>query len=242
MDKPAPKKIARNIERVFLLLNTIVLGALFFILYSVLQHDFTDVRRRLSDGTMVNLNEKSAGENFGNLLRKGYYFEDERDVALMQNVVSSGLSTNQGNIDNIGEVNKRSYFVLADEAYAKGGESFKKRVISSRSLLGFTGNDSARFVQEIKSPPSVPSSTNVGMGKYSISGNIVTKEDKPVSGVLVRLQMILPQDSAYSETVTEVAKNAIENGPGFQRIYLLDSVGASSIAISYSLRPHGCAG
>lgn len=225
MDQPAPKKIARNIERIFLLLNTIVLSLLFVSLYTVLQRDFTDVSQRLSDGTMVNLNDKNAGENFGNLLRKGYYFEDPRDISLMQSVVSSGLNPSEGKIDNTGEINKRNYFVLADEAYAKGGESYKERVTASRSMLGFTGNDSVRFVQETKNPPSVPTSTNVGMGKYSINGNIITKEDKPVSGVLVRLQMILPQDSAYSETVTEVAKNAIENGPGFQRIYLLDTLG-----------------
>lgn len=225
MDQPVPTPKPRNIERVFLLLNSIVLILLFISLYTVLQRDFMDVAKRLADGTMVNLNDKDPGQHMQTLFEKGYYFEDKKDIGLMQTVVASGLDSTQGKIDNIGEVNKRKYNILADEAYAKGGESYKKRVIASRSLLGFTGDDSIRFVQEIKSPPPLPSSTNVGMGKYGIKGNIINASESPVSGVLVRLQMILPQDSAYSDAVTEVVKNVIENGQGFKKIYLLDSVG-----------------
>ncbi len=52
---------------------------------------------------------------------------------------------------------------------------------------------------------------------------IYTAEELPVSGVLVRLQMILPQDSVYSENVSEINSEQTESAPGIKKIYALDS-------------------
>jgi cell division protein FtsW (lipid II flippase) len=218
------KQKGRKAERLFLALISAVLGLLFFSLYTVIERDFEDVHTRLANGTMLNLNNGDPGEGIKTLLQKGYYFDDKKDIELIQSYVAKGLSPLNKSIDNIGELNKRNFFVDADEAYTKGGESFRKRVIASRSLLGFTGNDSLAFAKERSNPPQLPSNTNVGMGNYHISGTIVNKENKPVQGVLVRLEMILPQDSAYSEQVSEVATERIETGTGFRRTYLLDSL------------------
>ncbi|MBC7914892.1 MAG: FtsW/RodA/SpoVE family cell cycle protein, partial [Pyrinomonadaceae bacterium] len=228
MTEVLPIKKSRSTERLFLLLISGVLALLFIGLYIFQQKDFKDVSSRLAQGTMLNLNSKNAGAEIGTLLQKGYYFEDKKDIDLILASVAKGLDPNKP-VDNIGELNKRKYFVDADEAYLKGGQSFRKRVISSRSLVGFTGEDSILFAQERIKPKQLPSTTNIAMGKYSISGQISTKEKKAVSGVLVRLQMILPLDSAYSEMVSEVATEMIKKGDGFTAIYVLDSVKHSQL-------------
>ena len=65
----------RTTERIFLLLITIVMGFLFFQLFSVLKKDFADVPKRLSDGTMMNLNDEKPGEHINTLVQKGFYLE-----------------------------------------------------------------------------------------------------------------------------------------------------------------------
>ncbi|MES2455551.1 MAG: FtsW/RodA/SpoVE family cell cycle protein [Bacteroidota bacterium] len=175
---------------------SIVLAALFFTLFRTVQQGFGDVEKRLEAGTMMNLNDKRPGERIRVLLEKGYYFEDKKDVALIEAVVTEGIKSFKSPIDNIGELIKSKFFVNADEAFVKGGRNFKKRVKDSRALLGYTGDDSLRFAQESTSPPQLPAVVNFNKGAYGVSGTIVDSIQKPVSGILVKLQMILPQDSA----------------------------------------------
>ncbi|ALL05443.1 cell cycle protein [Pedobacter sp. PACM 27299] len=189
----------RKIERIFLLLSAIVLGALFVTLYFTQQQTFTEIHPRLKEGTMVNLNDAEPGKKIKNLLIKGYYFEDKKDINLIEQVVSSQVSQHQQAIDNIGELNKRKFFVPADLAFSNGGKNFKERVLASRLLLGFTGTDSLKYQQEQKNPPSLPSVRDFTKGSYGLSGKITDTANRPVAGVLVRLQMILPQDTAYTE-------------------------------------------
>jgi cell division protein FtsW (lipid II flippase) len=212
----------RKTERIFLAVISVVLALLFSRLFVVLNNDFTDVSSRLGDGTMVNLNDDNPGQRIKNLLIRGYYFEDERDIELAGSTVAQNVNTGE-TIDNIGELNKFKYDVEAGQAFLSGGSSYKKRVQLSRSLLGFTGTDSVRFIQEQRNPPPLPSSVNVAMGQYNISGTITTSNEIPVAGVLVRLEMILPQDSLYSNKVTEVAKVSTEASGGIRKVYALDS-------------------
>ncbi|MDQ3683353.1 MAG: cell cycle protein, partial [Bacteroidota bacterium] len=213
----------RNLERFFLLMICIVLGLLFFSLFNVLKRDFKDVYQRLGDGTMVNLNDNNTDQRIRDLLEKSFYFEDPRDIQLIYTIVAQNASNNDEAIDNIGELNKVKYNVNADEAFAKGGESYKKRVQLSRSLLGFTGADSVRFLQEKAAPPPLPATNNIKLGSHSITGNIYTNGEAPVAGVLVRLQMILPQDSVYSENVSEINSEQTQSGPGIEKRYAIDS-------------------
>src|SRR5438270_5643950 len=138
----------RNIERIFLLLVSIVLALLFFNLYGVLQKDFEAVPQRLGNGTTMNLNTPTAASKLKALLQNGFYFEDPRDIRLIYSVLNERLHTNSTLLDNIGDLNKQAFAVDAETAFAQGGESFKKRVLLSRALLGFSGSDSARFQQE----------------------------------------------------------------------------------------------
>ncbi|HEU4632706.1 MAG TPA: FtsW/RodA/SpoVE family cell cycle protein [Flavisolibacter sp.] len=179
--------------------------------------------QRLANGTMINLNENNPGQRIKMLLEKGFYFEDPRDVQFISSVVTRQMNSNE-TIDNIGELNKSKYNVDAEQAFAQGGESFKKRVQVSRMQLGFSGVDTLRFVQEKSAPPRLPATNQLGLGTYAINGLIKSKEGQPVSGVLVRLQMIIPQDSAYSEEVREVSRQLVEKSAAVKKVYAVDSL------------------
>ncbi|WP_316753806.1 FtsW/RodA/SpoVE family cell cycle protein [Pedobacter gandavensis] len=199
MGKQAVITQNRKVERIFLLLFAIVLGALFVTLYFTQQQTFTEVHPRLAEGTIVNLNDSEPGKRIKKLLIKGYYFEDKQDINLIESMVTAQFLRHKEAIDNIGELNKRKFFVPADIAFSNGGKNFKERVIASRLLLGFTGNDSLKYRQEKKHPQQLPAQKDFAKGRYGLSGKITDTADRPVAGVLVRLQMILPQDTAYTE-------------------------------------------
>jgi hypothetical protein len=80
------------------------------------------------------------------------------------------------------------------------------------------------FVSERSGPVKVPSVTDLAMGQHSISG-VITNKKQPVAGVLVRLDMILPQDSIYNDEELDEVKPVTENGAGFKKVYLPDSAG-----------------
>jgi len=189
----------RTNERIFLVLITLVLGALFFTLFNTLQKGFSDVDARLKNGTMVNLNSKNAAEKMRILLQRGYYFKDKKDIELIESSVTVGIKTFDTPIDNVGELNKKKFFVLADQAFESGGTNFRDRATDSRALIGFSGDDARRFIQERRKPQSLPSSRDLNSGDYNIEGKIIDKNEDPVSGVLVKLTMILPLDSGYVE-------------------------------------------
>lgn len=205
-----PVTPSRNKERLFLLLTLVVLAVLFTRLFYVLQDSFADVPKRLQEGTMVNLNGKNAAENFAQMLKKGFYFDDQKDIDLIQQTFEKGIHSDL-KFDNIGELNKKRFDVNADEAFAGGGQSFRQRVIVSREALGYTGADSVRFEQEQKAPPPYPATADIGMNGPAISGT-VTEKRQPVNGALVKLQLVLPQDSIFSDEETDLTKTVTQKG------------------------------
>ncbi|WP_432329495.1 FtsW/RodA/SpoVE family cell cycle protein [Mucilaginibacter sp. P25] len=220
MAQENPKVPGRRMERLFLLLTGILLAVLFVKLFGVLQLKFTDVDKRLKDGTIVNLNSPNTAQNVKALLKKGYYFDDPRDVDYIESVIASRKTTGDL-VDNTGELNKRKYYVNADEAFEKGGETFKKRVLTSRTLLGYTGDDSIRFEQELKNPPALGAQTDLNLGEYSIKG-IIAHKGEPVPGVLVKLTMILPRDSIFSDEETGAKTSFSENASSYKKLYVLN--------------------
>ncbi len=220
MTEALPKP-SRGKERLFLLLAGIVLAALFFERYQVHQQSFAEVDGRLKDGSMVNVNSKTPSADFALMLKRGYYFDDPKDVKYIENTISSAIKT--GQLDNIGELNKKAFFVNADDAYVQGGTVFKQRVDASRTLLGYTGDDSLRFVQERNNPPELSATADALLGHYSISG-IITEHERPVQGVLVRLRMILPQDSLIDDD-GDALTYTTERGAAVSKVYAADSSG-----------------
>jgi cell division protein FtsW (lipid II flippase) len=210
-------------ERLFLLLISIVMSVLFFQLFCVLRKDFADVNTRMRNGTMMNMNDDKPGEKIKVLLQKGFYFKDDRDINLISSLVANARRNTAEVIDNVGELNKNKYNVNARQAYQQGGEVFKKRAQLERTLLGFTDDDSTLFETETKKPMAVPAVNNVAMGTGSISGVVLKGEKSPVEGVLVRLQMILPQDSLYSGNVEDVARTVTIKAKGIRKVYVIDS-------------------
>lgn len=215
----------RKLERLFVLAIAAFISVLAYSLYQVLERDFADVNKRLTEGTMVDLNSGKTAEKIALMLNKGYYFSDKKDVDFIRAAIDSGVAESDVTVDNIGELNKRKFFVNADAAWARGGESFKKRVRASRALLGFTGDDSLRYDQERSDPPSLPSVNDIRSGAYAVKGMVSDKEKRGVAGVLVRLEMIIPQDSVYSEQVSEIDRRVVESGVSFTKVFLQDSLG-----------------
>lgn len=214
---------SRNTERIFLLIISLVTGALFYQLFSVLKRDFTEVPQRLADGTMMNINNSKRGENIETLLAKGYYFKDQRDITLVRSIIESRYLTSPGLIDNIGELNKNKYAINADEAFAKGGASFKKRVQASRVLLGFSEDDSLLFNKERSQQVVLPPVTSVGLGSHKITG-IIKNSGQLVPGVLVRLRGIFTRDSLPDEEGNADTTIA-EFTNGVHKIFERDSAG-----------------
>ncbi|HYJ64153.1 MAG TPA: FtsW/RodA/SpoVE family cell cycle protein, partial [Parafilimonas sp.] len=216
-------KINRNTERIFLLLIVIVMSVLFYKLYSVLSKDFTQVPERLAQGTMINLNDPKPGEAMKTMLQKGRYFRDEKDIDLISTTFQRARSLDTSTIENIGDINKRNYSINADVALAQGGESFKKRVAAERIYLGFTQDDSTIFKQQQKDAAAIPSVNNVAMGSYNIHG-VIKNNIGAVQNVIVRVQLILPQDSVYSNKVQEVQNELNESTITLKKSYAVDSL------------------
>lgn len=222
----------RWLERFFLILASIILGLMFFQLYAVFQKDFKDFQQRIGNGSMINLNTPNPGVQIKSLLQKGFYLEDAADIALASKYVTQGFSTGEETVDNIGELNKKRFFIPAEQAFTQGGTSYKKRVLVSRSVLGFSGKDSIRYQQEKSAPPALPATVAIGLGEYVIDGTVYNEEGEEARGVLVRLNMILPRDSLYNvditntegertEATTTVHKTFVSDVNGVQRLQAL---------------------
>ena len=231
MDQPTTGFKQRSIERIFLLLVSVLLALLFLNLYNALQKDFAAVPGRISNGTTVNLASPDAAQRVKTLLQKGFYFEDARDIELATTIVAAGLARQTNPLDNIGELNKKAFQVSAEQAVAHGGSVFQKRVRLSRMLLGFSGSDSVLFDQERAAPKPLPSEVNVGLGEASISGSIKDEGNSPAPRVLVRLVMLVPQDSLYSNAISETINQTTENTGSIVKSFATDSSGRRQLMV-----------
>jgi len=194
----------------------------------VQQKKFSEVPKRLQEGSMVNLNAPNPAAAMKQLLQTQYYFEDQRDIDFISATIAKGFSDGEG-IDNIGDLNKKSFFVNADEAFAKGGESFKKRVRLSRNLVGFNDEDSVLYEEELRRPQNLPAQTDVAMGgRFSVSGE-VKNNGQPAAGVLIKLQMVVTLDSLYGNDETEGREIIVERAGPLKRFFSTDSAGKKKL-------------
>ncbi len=215
------------------MLIAIVMGLLFWKMFTVLQRDFTEVNTRLENGTMVNLNTNNDAGNIKNLLKKGLYFEDQKDIDFIAATIKSA-KVPAATIDNAGELNKQPYFVNADEAFAKGGKVFRNRVALSRNLLGFSEADSITYDKEKMKPLQVAAINNVALGAVAISGTIKNLQAQPVQGALVRLKLLVPQDSANTDYQQGDGNTIVSYKDGLRKVYMLDSAGQPQLFSFYA--------
>jgi cell division protein FtsW (lipid II flippase) len=218
----------RLLERIFIIAIGAVLAFCFVRLHAVLQRDFADVPSRLNEGSIVNLNDTKPGERMQQMLQKGFYYEDPKDIALISSVVTQNLH-NEETIDNIGELNKRKYDVNVEDAQLRGGDAFKKRAALSKSLVGFTGMDSLKYVEERTAPKNYPAVTNLAMGEYSIGGKILDQNEAPVHGALVRLNMLIPKDSMYNGDESDTSTAIVETKGNIVTTYIVDTTGKKEL-------------
>ena len=214
MAKELVKSGGRSKERFFLALITVLLVILSLRLFGVLQERMKDVAKGLQEGTMINLNAADPGKAFQQLLARGYYLDDPLDRELIAETITANQQPGVA-YSNTGDLNKRIFNVLADDAESRGGASFKKRVAVSRALLGFTGVDEARFKQEKTNPPSLPAEVDLQLGEGSIHGTI-EKAGAEAAGVLVRLATVLPADSIDAKSIGAYARTGADGSYEFK--------------------------
>src|SRR6478735_2972387 len=219
----AIKKISRSTEGIFLLLISLVMAVLFYKIYIVTNADFTDVPFRLGKGTMINLNDPHPAQNMKKLLQNGRYFRDQKDIDLISSTFEKARLADSLPMNNIGDLNKKQYSVNAETALQLGGESFRKRVRAERIALGFTDEDSIVFAAQQKNAAVITALNNLQMGTHAINGS-VKAAGAAVPGVLVRLQLVLPQDSLYSNNVEEIDSLLTENKMTVRKVYAVDSL------------------
>jgi hypothetical protein len=80
-------------ERIGLIGIAVILLLLFNSLFTVLKRDFTEVPSRVAQGTIVNLNDENPGQRLKQMLEKGFYFEDPKDIQLISSIVSQRLNS-----------------------------------------------------------------------------------------------------------------------------------------------------
>jgi cell division protein FtsW (lipid II flippase) len=214
----------RNLERFFIVATGVVLTLYFFRLYERNQKQFAEVPQRLRDGTMVNLDAPQAAEHIRALLTKGYYFGDAKDISFASAAVAQGLAL-KPQMDNIGELNKRAFNVNAADALRQGGVSYRKRAQLSRYLIGYTYDDSTLYEHEAKTPEPYPTSVDVAMGRFNITGIIQNREGQPARGVLVRLKMLVADeiDSTDATSPEEEPLQITEQQGPIRKSFIVDS-------------------
>ena len=207
--------IRRN-ERLFIGLLSVVLLLLFFKIFGVLEGRLAGTDKQLATGNIVNLNGPDPINNIRRVLTTGNYDLDRRDVAYIGAVLENSLEKGEA-FENIGELNKKAYYVPVEQAYVNGGQSFKKRALLSRTLLGYEEENGINYQQEKSNPKPFPAVADLHAGKHRISGEVLD-EGRAIPGVLVMLQMIIPKDSAHLQPVTAFARTSAEGRFEFRNL------------------------
>lgn len=214
-----PQARKRREERLFILLLTVLFLALFFKLHGVLEQRTANTEQNLASGTFVNLNGAEPVKGVTGVLSKGNYDLDRRDIAFIGAVLDARLGQGE-RFENIGELNKKKYNVPAEEAYAQGGESYKKRVLVSRSLIGFDEEAGISYEQEKKSPKPLPATADLKASNgLSISGIINDGDSQTgAAGVMVKLQMLVPKDSLDQTSLTAYVRTGADGRYEFRNL------------------------
>ena len=179
----------RRNERLFLGVLSVIMILFFFKLFGVLEYRMAETDTKIAAGNIVNLNAPEPVKEVMGVLERGNYDLDKRDIGFIGAVLGSRLEVGE-TFTNIGELNKRKYYVPAEEAYQQGGASFKKRVLLSRALLGFDEETGVSYDRELKQPREYPAAVDLKKGEFGISGEVLEK-GAGVAGVLVKLQQVI---------------------------------------------------
>ncbi|MFD1142990.1 FtsW/RodA/SpoVE family cell cycle protein [Larkinella insperata] len=171
--------------RLYLAGATVMLLLLFIRLYVNLLPNLNQAQEALASGRALTLTPGVKSAALQRLLTTGNYYSDEKDRALVADSLAAKLALNDSP-ENLGAINKRQFSVLAPLPWRSsvGGADFQSRLQLSRQQMGF---DSVLYVRERTNPKAYAPTLAIGGGTRSIGGR-VTREDEPMSGVLVQLK------------------------------------------------------
>ncbi|MFQ5570216.1 MAG: FtsW/RodA/SpoVE family cell cycle protein [Rhodothermales bacterium] len=174
----------RRRERRWLLAASLTIAFGLWLAYSAKTEHFDEVRIRLDEGTLIDLNTLESAEPLLPFLTPHYTTPADRRFAadhILEGVRKrrDAARFGRGKIPNVGYLNVLA--VDAKDAYEKGGDHFKERVVQGE---GFTPD---LFEQEVKAPRPYPARQPVPASGFAIAGRVIDLEGKPMPGTLVTL-------------------------------------------------------
>ena len=182
-------------ERVYLLGATALLLFLFVQLFFNLEPVLDRADEGYANGSFINLRAGMKAATLRNLLAKGTYYADPRDIDLVVDSLPAQLNRAKkdgtSTLDNVGAINKRGLGIAVPTNWQPGigGTDFSSRLRLSRFQMGF---DSLLYVGELRRPKPYPAT--VGAGGLALSGTVqdATDDARPLPDVLVQLRQHKP--------------------------------------------------
>ncbi|GAB3805951.1 hypothetical protein GCM10028819_40330 [Spirosoma humi] len=245
----------KSLDRLYLPGASIVLLLLFIRLYINLLPTLDRAKQAYTAGQSLNLERGVKSSAIRQLLTSGNYYTDSRDIDLVADSLPAKLVQN-GTLDNLGALNKRQFSVVTPLTWRSriGGVDFQSRLRLSRQQMGF---DSVLYNRELTNPKTYPAVVQVGSGSVSLTGR-VSREDHPLSGVLVQLKRhpataqpdTLPDRFVYARTDTDgrFTFTGLKSGAGYSVVPLKPGVEfgsrrgtahlTSNKTVDFTARPH----
>ncbi|MGJ7031653.1 FtsW/RodA/SpoVE family cell cycle protein [Niabella hirudinis] len=197
------KLYPRRIERVLLAAVTLLLGLMAYQYYQHKKADFINSDYGYESGKMVNLVAPVQSATLQQIFTRGGYFTDEEYIRFIAGKIKT-LVEREGQLPNLGALNKNSLMVPATEFLNTSSESGKLRFLNAITRLDM---DSALYAAELKNPAKYPDEVAVQntKTKLSIHGKVrLAVSDssgaQAAAGVLVKLTEVFP--SNYYDTLS----------------------------------------
>ncbi|WP_083927683.1 FtsW/RodA/SpoVE family cell cycle protein [Niabella aurantiaca] len=193
----------RRIERVLLAAVTLLLGVMAFQYYQHKKEDFINSEYGYGSGRTVNLVAPVQAATLQQIFAKGGYFTDEAYIRFIAGKIKN-LVEQEGQLPNLGALNKNDRMIPATEFLNTSSESGKLRFLNAITRLDM---DSALYAAELNKPAKYPDEVAVQntKTKLSIHGKVRldptdSSEAQVGTGVLVKLTEVFP--ARYYDTLT----------------------------------------
>jgi serine/threonine protein phosphatase PrpC/cell division protein FtsW (lipid II flippase)/cell division protein FtsI/penicillin-binding protein 2 len=189
---------SHRIERMALLLVTLLLLLGFVTLHNRRERYFDTVEKRYAAKQAINLDlreNKHLAVDLAELLSAGNYIPFPQDASTIARHIAAELAAD-GPMANLGELNKSRFFLTVSQLDndSLSGTGLKARIARSRLLLQWS--DTATLAALYRTHPSAV--VDVGSGDCEIVVTILNRDKKPVTdGTLVQLKEYwnIPPDS-----------------------------------------------
>lgn len=159
--------------------------------------------RQLADGRAAVLDSSLSADSLAAFMLRGSYVDDPADAEVISSWLCGRIAaTDNGQLENLGQINTRTFKITADSAWRYGGQRLKSRVSADYVNLGID--------DEWRSIPHSPSSE---FGDRQLGGEITVKisnldrnSTDPVSGISVRLR-----EHRYDSIAENTSRQAVSH-------------------------------